>query len=187
MTTADLISTLAAELRQATAHFRFQAEYQQDKKISVYEGYVPAENFENETFLPMIVVEMRGSEDTEDGAVVAIGLQIAVYGGENAKYDGGRERKGKFFKDYGNGWRDLLNLAETVRQYMWTRPDRYIGEKYKLMSITFAPQQDQPTPFFYGDMVCSFLSAQPYTPLDYPAEFEESHAIFREQWRENFK
>ena len=38
MTTADLISTLAAELRQATACFRFQAEYQQDKKISFYEG-----------------------------------------------------------------------------------------------------------------------------------------------------
>lgn len=185
MTPADLISTLATELRIATAGFTLQAEYQQDKKISVYEGYIPSANLENETFLPLITVEMRGSEDTEDGAAVNIGFMIAVYGGENAKYDGGRVRQGKYFKDYGDGWRDLLNIAETVRQYLWTRPDRYIGGKYKLVNLLFVPQSDNPEPFFYGDMVATFYTVQPYTPMDYPAEFEESRAVFREQWRKN--
>lgn len=183
MTAADLVSTLANELRQATEHFIFQAEYQKDKKVSIYEGYVPSANFTNETFLPMITVEFRGLDDTDEGATLTAGLMLAVYGGENAKYDDGRERKGEFFKDYGDGWRDLINLAETVRQYLWTRPDRYLADKYKLVNLVFVPQPDPPEPFFYGDMVLTFYTAQPYTPINYPAEFEESRVPVQPRFR----
>lgn len=181
MTPSNLIHDLAGELCKATKNFIFQAEYQDDKKVSVYEGYIPAENFNNETFLPMIVVELRGVEDTDEGSIATVGLMLAVYGGENAKYDGGRNLNNGF-KDYGDGWRDLNNLAETIRQDILSLPNRTLAEKFQLMlPMVYSPQPEQPAPFFYGDMVMQFVIGQPLFRLDYPAENEESflHKPFR--------
>lgn len=168
MTPSMLIKTLAEELRLATDNFVFLAEYQHEKKISVYEGYVPLENFNNETFLPMIVVELRNVEDTDDGSFATVGIMLAVYGGENAKYGGGREIPNSGFKDYGDGWRDLTNLAETIRQYLLSMPSRILGEKFPLvLPMTYSPQPDQPIPFYYGDMVVQFEIGQPLQRLAY--------------------
>lgn len=175
MTPAELIRELAEGLRTATSKFILQAEYQRDKKVSVYEGYIPLENFQNETFLPMVVVELRGVEDREDGSFATVGIMLAVYGGENAKYGGGRELPNRQFKDYGDGWRDLNNLAETIRQYLLGLPSRILAEKFPLvLPLTYSPQPDQPIPFFYGDMVVQFEVGQPIFHLKYDESFEES-------------
>lgn len=180
MTPAILIQTLANELRTATQNFVFQAEYQADKKVSVYEGYFPAEEFHTQTFLPMIVVELRGVEDTDEGSTATVGLMFAVYGGENAKYGGGRELPNSMFKDYGDGWRDLLNLAECVRQHLLGLPSRTLANQFQLvLPMVFSPQPEQPVPFFYGDMVLNFTIGQPLFRLDYPAEFEEEHVKYQ--------
>lgn len=189
MTPSSLIRTLAEELREATKNFTLQAEYQRDKKVSVYEGYIPQGNFNNETYLPMIVVELRGVEDTDEGSFATVGIMFAVYGGENAKYDGGRDLPNKRFKDYGDGWRDLNNLAETVRQYLMGLPSRLLAHKFPLvLPLTYSPQPDQPEPFFYGDMVAIFEVGQPIMHLEYPAEFEESKVPYKiwglSDWRD---
>lgn len=184
MTPTSLISALAEEVRQATKDFIFQAEYQSDKKVTVYEGYMPEDNFNNETFLPMVVVELRGVEDTDDGSFATVGLMLAVYGGENAKYSGGRDL-GNGFRDYGDGWRDLNNLAEVIRQHLLGMPSRLLAHKFPLvMPVIYAPQQNQPTPFFYGDMVLTFEVGQPVFHIDYPAEFEESKVGWQSHRRE---
>lgn len=186
MTPAMLIKTLSEGLRKATANFVLQAEYQRDKKISVYEGYMPEENFHNETFLPMIVVELRGVVDTDEGSFATVGLAFAVYGGENAKYGGGRERPNNRFNDYGDGWRDLMNLVETVRQYLLGLPNRRLGEQFPIvLPIEYAPQESQPIPFYYGDMVITFEIGQPIFHIEYNAEFEESkvkHGLKRSEY-----
>lgn len=180
MTPSILIQELAEELRQATRNFIFQAEYQADKKVSVYEGFLPTESFNTQTFLPMIVVELRNVEDTEEGSTATVGLMFAVYGGEDAKFGGGRELPKSNFRDYGDGWRDLLNLAECVRQHLLGLPSRTLANKFRLMlPMTFSPQPDQPYPFFYGDMILNFMVGQPLLRLDYPAEFEESHVEYK--------
>lgn len=177
MTPTNLIKDLAAGLRGAVKEYTLEAEYQQDKKVSVYEGYMPEENFRNETFLPMIVVELRGVEDTDEGSFATVGLMMAVYGGERLKYGGGRNLASGF-KDYGDGWRDLNNLAETVRQYLLGLPDRILAAKYPLvLPIAYAPQQNQPIPFYYGDMVVVFEVGQPTFHLTYNKEFEESRGM----------
>lgn len=180
MTPSNLITSLAAELRQATANFTLQAEYQADKKVSVYEGYIPADSFENETFLPMIVVELRGVEDTNEGSTATVGLMFAVYGGENARYGGGRERPNTQFLDYGDGWRDLLNLAECVRQHLLKLPSRILDNQFQLnLPAYFVPEQSQPAPFFYGDMILTFTIGQPIFHLNYPNEFEEEFVEYK--------
>ena len=185
MTPADLITALAAELRLATENFVMQAEYQQDKKVSVYEGFMPAASFETQTFLPMIGVELRGVEDNDEGSFATVGLMFAVYGGEDAKYGGGRELPNSKFKDYGDGWRDLLNLAECVRQHLLGLPSRLLANKFFLtLPVVFSPQPDQPVPFFYGDMVLNFTIGQPIMHLVYPEEFEESHVGYsKRNWK----
>ena len=161
MTPLELVQELAETLRKATANFIFQAEYQADKKVTVYEGYMPQENFQNETFLPFIAVELRGVEDTDDGSFATIGMMFAVYGGENAKYGGGRQLKNGF-KDYGDGWKDLCNLVETVRQCLLKLPNRILAEKFPLvLPLIYVPQADQPVPFYYCDMVATFEIGQP--------------------------
>ena len=180
MTPTNLIQALSDELRKATSHFIFQAEYQADKKVTVYDGFLPVESFSNQTFLPMIVVELRGVEDTDEGSSATVGLMFAVYGGENAKYGGGRELPNGKFKDYGDGWRDLLNLAECVRQHLLGLPSRTLANQFQLiLPMVFSPQPEQPFPFFYGDMVLNFTVGQPLMRLDYPAEFEEEHVKYQ--------
>ena len=165
MTPTILIHELAEEIRKSTANFIFQAEYQEDKKVSVYEGFFPEENFQNETYLPFIVVELRGVTDTDEGSFADIGLMFAVYGGENAKYGGGRQLESGF-KDYGDGWLDLHNLAETVRQDILKLPSRILANKFPVvMPIEYRPQPNQPYPFFYGDMIITFEIGQPVLHL----------------------
>ena len=174
MTPLELVQELAGALREATANFIFQAEYQADKKVTIYEGGLPQENFQNETFLPFIVVELRGVEDTVEGSFATIGLMFAVYGGENAKYGGGRPLRSGF-RDYGDGWKDLCNLVETVRQYLLKMPNRILAKKFQLvLPLIYVPQTDQPIPFFYGDMVATFEVGQPVLHMTYNQEFEES-------------
>lgn len=180
MTPLRLIETLAKEIRRETSNFTLQAEYQPDKKVAVYEGYIPVENFNNETYFPFIVVEVAGVEDGEDYSVATIRIILAVYGGENAKYGGGRELKSGF-KDYGDGWRDLMNLAEVLRQYFMRLPDGFVDKTFRLIKpVAFVPRPDQPIPFYYGEMVAQFEVGHPPFPLDYPAEFEESHVGYKE-------
>ena len=178
MIPSTLIKTLARELRKATANFTLQAEYQSDKKVSVYEGYIPTEKFETQTFLPMIVVELRGVTDDTDLSTATIGLVFAVYGGEDAKYGGGRDLQNGF-KDYGDGWWDLINLAECVRQYLMRLPDGFLGDFRLILPMTFVPQADQPAPFFYGEMLLQFEVANTTFPINYPAEFEESKVLYK--------
>lgn len=175
MTPLSLIHELAEGIKGAVKSFKLQAEYQHDKKVSVYEGYIPKEMFETQTYLPFIAVELRGVEDTDDGSFATVGIMFAVYGGENAKYGGGRDLPNSQFKDYGDGWRDLNNLAETVRQYLLGMESRILAEKFPLvLPVTYSPQPDQPIPFYYGDMVTQFEVGQPIFRLKYDKTFEES-------------
>ena len=174
MTPSSLVHELAEGLKVALANFELQAEYQRDKKVSVYESYVPLENFNNETFLPMISVELRGVEDTSEGSFATVGMIIGIYGGENAKYGSGRNLLNGF-KDFGDGYRDLNNIAETIRQYLLGLPSRILAGKFPLvLPLTYAPQPDQPLPFFYGELVAQFEIGQPIFHLNYDQSFEES-------------
>ena len=179
MTPSELLHELTLGIKIATSNFTFQAEYQRDKKVSVYEGYIPKEMFETQTFLPMIGIELRGVEDTDDGSIAMVGIMFAVYGGENAKYGDGRELPNSRFKDYGDGIRDLHNLAETVRQYLLGLPSRILAEKFPLiLPLVYSPQPDQPIPFFFGDMIAQFELGQPIFHLVYNQELEESKVGF---------
>ena len=156
-----LIDELTKYLRESVKDFKMQAESQKDKKISVYAGYLPEENYRADTFLPFIVVELRNVVDTDEGSFAEIGLCLAVYGGETLK-DGSARELTSGFKNYGDGWRDLHNLAEKIRQSLLNLPSRILAEQFSLqLPIIYRPQEVQPHPFFYGDMLMTFEIGQP--------------------------
>ena len=149
MTPINLIKALVKELRVVLKDFKLQAEYQADRKIRVYEQIIPLAESRTDTFFPNVVVYLvRVDEDGED-SIATVNFSIAVYGGEDEE-----------------GWRDLFNLAERVRQFVLAHP--VIDKKFQLvMPIYFAPvpPSEQPEPFFYFDCMTRYLIATPRISL----------------------
>ena len=145
MTPINLIKALAKELRELLKDFKLAAEYQADRKIRVYEQIIPLAESRTDTFFPNVVVYLvRVDEDGED-SIATVNFSVAVYGEENEQ-----------------GWQDLFNIAEKIRQFVLTH--EIIGEKFKLeMPIYFAPvpPSEQPEPFFYFDCMTRYRIATP--------------------------
>lgn len=119
MTPYVLLHALAEELREATKQFKFIAQAQPDKKISIYEQAIPTEDFEEDTFYPLICVELLNIEDAVEMSTAAFLLTIGCYAGERD-----------------SGWLDLLNLMEEVREYLLGR--RIIGKHFLLQEPLYS-------------------------------------------------
>ena len=59
ITPVDLIKTLAKEFRIVLKDFNLEAEYQENKNVTVYEQALPLPNFEHDTFFPYAVVSVE--------------------------------------------------------------------------------------------------------------------------------
>ena len=144
MTPIYLVKGMAAELREVLKDYELIAEGQADKKVSVYEMYLPTGNFEGDTFYPAVTVTLRRVEDDFKDTVAEILIVIGVFGG----YDNA-------------GWQDLLNIAERIRQFLMTR--RIISDQFQLIAPPmFEPVfPDEPSPFYFGQMSVKYLVATP--------------------------
>ena len=161
MTPAVLVAKLAKEIREITKNYDFVAEYQPNKSVSVYEQYLPLEKFEQDTYYPLVLVALQRvvSNRKEQISTAEIGLTIGVYGGEENPNGEPRELQTGWL-EYGDGWRDLLNLAEHIRQHLLKNP--IIAEQFYLVDeIEFVPIDPQPVPFFIGGMVLTYEVATP--------------------------
>ena len=151
MTPADLISELAAEIEDAVKNFTFPAESQADKKISVWRQNFPREGFENATYYPYVEVKLFRVRDNVpkqniEASVATVVITCGVY------------TEGK------EGWRDLLNLCECIRQRLLTR--RTIGKQFRLILPTqFEVELNQPEPFMIAYMTADYTVAQPQQQL----------------------
>lgn len=144
MTTADLIIEMTAAVKNVVKDYKMLAEYQPDKKVSVYAFDLPHGDYETDSFLPYVIIAPKLIDLVERDSIVTISMLIATYSGEP-----------------GNDWRDLLSIAERIRQCILTTP--ILAKKF-LWNQTFhfepvAP--DQPTPFILGYVECDYKIATP--------------------------
>ena len=103
MTPLRLLQSLQKNLREACEHFKFVAQYQDDKKISVYLGRLPAQNFEEDNFYPCVLVELFGVTDDVEESIAQVLLTVWTYAGlEN------------------EGFIELLNISEQIRKFLLT-------------------------------------------------------------------
>lgn len=161
-------------MRTATKNFTFVAEYQPEKKVSVYEQYLSPDDYQNDTFYPLVTVELQSVTDTETDSIAVVGLTIGVFGGENSPAGDGREIEEGKFADYGDGWRDLLNLSECIRQHLLTH--RLIGDQFRLvLPVRFETLAAdlQPLPFFIAGMTLQYHIAQPQETLPIPDDIQQ--------------
>lgn len=148
MTPINLISDLARELRGVVKSYNLIAELQNKKPVTVYEEILPTANFEDDTFFPLMVVNLQSVEDGGEGSFAIVEITFGVFGG---------------YKE--DGWRDLLNIMEHTRQYLLTH--KLIGGKFylQLPSATEFPDF-QPEPFFEGRMTLKYTIGQPGEDLE---------------------
>ena len=56
MTFVTLIETLSSEVKEATKNYKMQSELEPDKKISVYEQEIPEEEFNENSYYPLVII-----------------------------------------------------------------------------------------------------------------------------------
>lgn len=139
MTVTDLVTAVADEVRQATANVKLPLEHHNstDAKlvpVNVYEGFLPREAFNDDSYYPLVMVEWLATSDELDGSnaksTATIGLNIGVFAAENW------------------GWKDALHLTEVVRQRLLSH--RLLAQKFRLLdNANWEVPPDQPLPFFF--------------------------------------
>ena len=161
MTTTLLVETVAAEIRDATRLLKLPIEYHNERElraeatwrqVRVYEQYIPADLFQNDTYYPCVIVEWLSTTDrlrgVENGSTATVGLSFGVYAKE------------------ADAWKDCLHLMEVVRQRLLEK--RTLAKKFRLEDeITWETAANQPTPFFYG---YAELNYQIYQMTELPKE-----------------
>ena len=161
MTTTLLVETVAAEIRDATRLLKLPIEYHNERErraettwrqVRVYEQYIPADLFQNDTYYPCVIVEWLSTTDrlrgVENGSTATVGLSFGVYAKE------------------ADAWKDCLHLMEVVRQRLLEK--RTLAKRFRLEDeITWETAANQPTPFFYG---YAELNYQIYQMTELPLE-----------------
>ena len=142
MTPALLVEAVAKEIEVATSTYKLQAENQADKKISVYRQHFPNEDFEDDSYYPLVIVSWQGCEDKEDGSEAMIGLTVGIYGHDKA------------------AWMDLLSVMERIRQRLLIF--RILARRFRLILPTkFETIENQPYPYWFGYATLKYQIGQP--------------------------
>lgn len=143
MTPLNLIKSLAEELREATKNYKFVAQYQPSKKVAVYVQNVPLEEFENNSFYPLIAVEFLSVEDDVDVSIASVLITVGTFNGENSE-----------------GYIDHLNLLEEVRQYLLKHP--IIGKKFSaIIPMYTGLVEKRSEDFMYSNIFLQYKVASP--------------------------
>lgn len=155
MTPARLVQAVTAEVKEAVKGYKMKAEGQEDKAVSVYAQHIPDEDFQDDSYYPLIIVSWQGTEDTDDGAEAIIGLTFGVFGEE------GKGEDGKGADGRGTGaWQDLLSIIERVRQRLLIF--RKLDNRFRLiMPVKFETIEAQPIPFWFGYGTLRYQVGQP--------------------------
>lgn len=142
MIPARLVEAVAKEIETAASTYKLKAEGQEDKKVSVYRQHFNNEDFESDSYYPLVIVCWEGSEDKVDGSEATIGLTIGVYGEDK------------------NAWMDLASIMERIRQRLLIF--RVLDHRFRLILPTkFETIENQPYPYWFGYATLKYQIGQP--------------------------
>ena len=135
-----LINGLKEEISVAVKDYRMKAEDQADKKVTVYAQHIPNDDFEDDSYYPLVIVSLQKVEGT--GSTATVGITFGVYGEDKM------------------AWVDLLSIMERVRQRLLIF--RKIDRRFRLiLPARFETIENQPYPFWFGYGTVTYQIGQP--------------------------
>lgn len=151
MTATELVTALAAELRVLLRDVKFPPEHQSSQDVrlvpvNVYEGFLPKDAFNDDSYYPLVVVEWLSTADELDGSHARTTMTAALSMG--------------VFAPEAYAWKDAYHLTQVVRHHLLTH--RLLAGKFRLIdSANWEVAPDQPSPFFYTYATLTYQSLQP--------------------------
>ncbi len=135
-----------------------------DKQSIVPQGYTATDIESN---FPCVIVKLGEVTDKEEGSLdqarAAVQIIVGIYDGV---YD--KEKESYVESKDCQGYRDVYNILEKVRQDLLTMPARILEGRYRLdMPMTSGLTQEQDWPYFLGYMNTVWEIARPLMPNNY--------------------
>jgi hypothetical protein len=141
-----LVNCLKNEITIAVKDYRMKAEGQEDKPVTVYAQHIPNEEFEDDSYYPLVIPSLQKVEDAEPvegtGSTATVGITFGVYGEDKL------------------AWMDLLSIMERVRQRLLIF--RVLDRRFRLiLPVKFETIENQPYPFWFGYGTVTYQIGQP--------------------------
>lgn len=110
-------------------------------------GYTEADI---EAYFPCIIVALDGTETKEEGTTDAYKIKVKILVGI---YDDAKDLQ---------GYRDVLDILEKIRQYLLSMPNRILEGRYQLlMPLNTDLDSELTYPFYFGQLDTIFETARP--------------------------
>ena len=176
MTELNLIDALVDKLRGTFSDYELKAKSGLLQTVRVFAQYLPqpsavtvtpkdddesivpqdytAEDIESN--FPCVIVKFDESTDREEGALDAARVNVRILVGI---YDESPDSQ---------GYRDVLNIIEVIRQELLTLPSRVLEQRYRLeMPLKSYLFDEQAWPIYFGQIETVWETGRPLMPKNF--------------------
>lgn len=172
----NLLDSLAEHLRELFKNYELPAKNGLLQTVKVFTQYLPQPSAitlkakadtdsivpqgytssDIESNFPCVIVKVDESTDSEEGTLTQTRIRMRLLVGT---YDESPDCQ---------GYRDVLNIIETIRQSLETMPERVLDGRYRMeMPLTHALFDDQPWPIFFGQIYTEWETGRPLMPRNF--------------------
>lgn len=172
----NLLDSLAEYLRELFKNYELPAKNGLLQTVKVFTQYLPQPSAitlkakadtdsivpqgytssDIESNFPCVIVKVDESTDSEEGTLTQTRIRMRLLVGT---YDESPDCQ---------GYRDVLNIIETIRQSLETMPERVLDGRYRMaMPLTHALFDDQPWPIFFGQIYTEWETGRPLMPRNF--------------------
>ena len=177
MTSLNLLDALVSRLTELFANYELQAKSGLLQTVKVFAQYLPQpksaevnddDDTESitepqgysaddiESLFPCVVVKLDDMTDKEEGTLDAVRINARILVGI---YDESPDCQ---------GYRDVLNIIEVIRQDLLTMPARVLAKKYRLeMPLKSYLFDEQAFPVYFGQIESVWETGRPLMPNHY--------------------
>ena len=124
-----------------------------DTESTTPQGYAPSDIESN---FPCVIVKLDEATDREEGTLTQTRVNVRILVGT---YDESADCQ---------GYRDVLNIIEVIRQDLLTLPGRVLDKRYRLeMQLKHYLFDDQPWPIYFGQIETVWETGRPLMPRNF--------------------
>ena len=194
MTELNLLDALIARLSAIFSNYKLTAKGAKIQAVKVYAQYLPQPSSitvkpkddseaitpqgytytDAETLFPCVIVKLVEATDSEEGTLtqtrvnvnILVGVYDAITAENERKLESGEEEE--LLPSDCQGYRDVLNIIEVIRQDLLTLPGRVLDQRYRLeMPLKNYLFEDQPWPIYFGQIESVWETGRPLMPRNF--------------------